>query len=145
MEKEVIIHFLDEHWDEFINLLSKTVEEEAGLLQSEQFPNQVYEFTGMLSKVLAAYRKDEDKRINSERQADSIPAQWVTEAQVLAAYDADTKGLLEKAQTFRRCGVSNDDMTPHSIVIKNGLFIVQPQQNKRKLNSAFKKLVDSVL
>lgn len=145
MEKEVIIRFLDDHWDAFIELLSKTVEQESGLLQSEQFPNQVYEFTGMLAQVLAAYQKDETSRGTLERQAETIPAQWVTEAQALAAYDADTKGLLEKAQIFRRCEVSHDDMTPHSIVIKNGLFIVQPQQNKRKLNSAFKKLVDSVL
>ena len=27
MEKDVIINFLNEHWDEFIELLSKTVEQ----------------------------------------------------------------------------------------------------------------------
>lgn len=145
MEKDIIIDFLNDHWDEFIVLLAQTAEQTSDSLQPEQFPHQVYEFAGMVSKVLSAYQKQQDEYISTDRPQESISAQWVTDAQALAAYDADTKGLLEKAQSLRRCSVPKDEMTPHSIVIKNGLFIVQPQQNMRKLNSAFKKLVDSVL
>ena len=53
------------------------------------------------------------------------------------------KGLLGKAQQFRK---NIDDEEEHaSIIVKNGLFMVQPQQHDKTLDSSFQNLVDSVL
>ena len=62
-----------------------------------------------------------------------------------ASYHPDMKGLLGKARQFRK-GDPVSSIDDHSaIIVKNGLFTVQPQQHHNTLDTAFKNLVDSVL
>jgi len=118
MEKEIIIHFLNEHWDEFVDLLSETANADAGRTLMEKFPDDFFEFTNLLSKMMAA--------------------------QPMQALDKQ-QGLLEKAQQFRKNDSLYDGEEHASIIVKNGLFTVRPQQYNEALNSSFKTLVDSVL
>ena len=116
MEKKVIIDFLDEHWEEFITLLTDMeANRPKNTLSKGIFPQQVSEFADMLSKILADHQK-----LNSG------------------------KGLLKKAQTLRK-KLCENELPSFPIAVKNGLFVVQPQKHHEALNTAFKNLVDSVL
>ncbi|UTC51191.1 hypothetical protein [Treponema sp. OMZ 855] len=118
MEKEIIIHFLNEHWDEFADLLSETANADAGRTLMEKFPDDFFEFANLLSKMMTVQQRQ--------------------------AIDKQT-GLLEKAQQFRKNDSLNDEEEHTAIIVKNGLFMVQPQRYNEALNSSFKTLVDSVL
>ena len=118
MEKEIIIHFLNEHWDELAALLSDTADAAAARTLMEKFPNDLCEFAILLSKMVAV--------------------------QQMHAVDKQ-QGLLEKAQQLRKNDSLHDEEEHASIIIKNGLCTVQPQQYNEALNSSFKTLVDSVL
>lgn len=118
MDKKIIINFLDEHWDDFAALLSGAADTAAGRTLMATFPNDLCEFAGLLSKMMAVQQiQTGDKQ----------------------------KGLLEKAQQFRENDSLNDGEEHASIIVKNGLFTVRPQQYNEALNSSFKMLVDSVL
>lgn len=146
MEKKAIIDFLNEHWDEFITLLSKTTGSTADHRQVEQFPDDISEFIGMLSKLVSAYRmpptyKQAHEPVQERCTFDRLPL----DADMTASYHPDMKGLLGKAQQFRK-GDPVSSIDDHSaIIVKNGLFTVQPQQHHNTLDTAFKNLVDSVL
>lgn len=116
MKKKIIIDFLDKHWDEFTVLLSESAEQPVSGMLAEHFPDDLYEFADLLLKMISAYR-----------------------------YRTDTKGLLKKAQQFRKKASLNADEGHSPIIVKNGLFIVQPQQHSETLDTSFKNLVDSVL
>lgn len=118
MEKKIIIDFLNEHWDEFAALLSETEDVTAGAMLTEQFPADIYEFAKLLSKITAMHQMQ------------------VVDKQ---------KGLLERAQQFRKTDSVSDSEGHSSIVMRNGLFVVRPQQHSEILDSSFKNLVDSVL
>ncbi len=146
MEKDLTITFLNEHWDEFIELLSDMNTHDGNMPLMEQFPDHMREFAAVLYTLISSYQ-GRHKHTQSEQNIvmdTSVSANWVPDAS-FECCDADNRGLLEKAQNFRRCGHRHDEHAARSIIIKNGLFIVQPQQNKNKLNTAFKNLVDSVL
>lgn len=154
MEKKIIIDFLHEHWDELITLLLEQKAGSRGCLTC--FPDDMYEFIEAIShftsrcskqvpdappvqepKVLSSYcRKAGESRENSKGCSSGVPKKTV-------------KGLLQKAQRIREraCGCSMQEtaLQGTSIIVKNGLFVVHPQQSGEELNSSFKKLVDSVL
>ncbi|MGI5090694.1 hypothetical protein GWP40_05360 [Treponema vincentii] len=118
MNKKIIIDFLDEHWNDFASLLSEAADTAAGRTLMEQFPNDLCEFASLLSKIMTG------------QQMRTVDKQ---------------KGLLEKARQFRKNASLNDGKKQASIIVKNGLFTVRPQQYNEALNSSFKTLVDSVL
>ena len=118
MNKKIIINFLNEHWDDFAALLSGAADAAAGRTLIEKFPNDLCEFANLLSKMMTM--------------------------QHMRAIDKQT-GLLEKAQQFRNNDSLNDGEEHAAIIVKNGLFMVQPQRYNEALNSSFKTLVDSVL
>ena len=118
MKKEIIINFLNKHWDEFTTLLSGITNAMPSRTLMEEIPDDLCEFTNLLSKILA------------------VRQMYTTDKQ---------KGLLEKAQQFRKNDYSYNREEHESIIVKNGLFIVQPQQYNETLDSSFKTLVDSVL
>lgn len=145
MEKETIIAFLNDHWDEFVSILADTNRHDGKEIRMEQFPDHIREFTAALSTLVASYQTQcENTQTEQEVHQDAMSADWVPDA-AFECCDADNRGLLEKAQNFRRYGLPHDAHTARSIIIQNGLFVVQPQQNRNKLNTAFKNLVDSVL
>ena len=118
MDKKVIINFLNEHWDEFAALLSEAADTAASRTLMEQFPNDLCEFASLLSKMITV----QQMHAVNKRQ-----------------------GLLEKARQFRKNAFLNNREAHTSIIVKNGLFTVRPQQYNEALNSPFKTLVDSVL
>ena len=118
MDKKIIINFLNEHWDDFVALLSGAADATAGRTLTEKFPNDLCEFANLLSKMMTVQQRQ--------------------------AIDKQT-GLLEKAQQFRNNDSLNDGEEHAAIIVKNGLFTVRPQQYNETLNSSFKTLVDSVL
>lgn len=118
MDKKIIINFLNEHWDDFAALLSRSADAAASRTLMEKFPNDLCEFASLLSKMMTI------------QQMQAVNKQ---------------KGLLEKAQQFRKNDSLNDSEKHASIIVKNGLFTVRPQQYNEALNSSFKTLVDSVL
>ena len=118
MDKKIIINFLNEHWDDFVALLSGAADATAGRTLMEKFPNDLCEFANLLSKMMTVQQRQ--------------------------AIDKQT-GLLEKAQQFRKNDSLNDEEEHAAIIVKNGLFMVQPQRYNEALNSSFKTLVDSVL
>ena len=132
MEKKVIIDFLNTHWDEFISLLSDMSSDITGRNCHVRIPYQVYEFAGLLSKIAGIYQ---DLHSGTEKR----------DTETFDVYHTNGGGLLKKAKYFRTHGLFKDMQQPRSIIVENGLFMVQPQQNRDKLNTAFKKLVDSVL
>ena len=118
MKKEIIINFLNKHWDEFTTLLSGITNAMPSRTLMEEIPDDLCEFTNLLSKILA------------------VRQMYTTDKQ---------KGLLEKAQQFRNTDPLPVDESHSSIVVQDGLFIVQPRQYSENLDTSFKKLVDSVL
>lgn len=117
MEKEIVIHFLNEHWDELTAFLSKTADAAAECTLMEMFPNDFCEFAQLLSKMTALQQQAVEKQ----------------------------KGLLEKAQQLRKHDGLQTGEEYSSIVVKNGLFTVHPLQTAEILDMSFKTLVDSVL
>ena len=145
MEKKVIIDFLTNHWDEFMTLLSEMRNNTSDSVPYEKCPVQVYAFTGFLSQLLAAYSKRESAIRSKVTEQTGIPVKTLSAGSGKPnIYTADVKGLLKKAQYLRKY-VLNDERLPHPIIIKNGLFTVQPQYPRAELDSEFKNLVDSVL
>lgn len=147
MEKDLIITFLNEHWDEFIGLLADMDKHDYNMPLMERVPDHLYEFAALLHTVVASYQNQQkNTQLRQEIAPEAaVSANWVPDDS-FECCDADNRGLLEKAQNFRRGGnLRHDEHTARSIIIKNGLFIVQQQQNRNQLNTAFKNLVDSVL
>jgi len=118
MEKEIIINFFNEHWDEFASLLSETTDPAVGRTLVERFPDDIYEFANVLSKMITV------------RQMHAADKQ---------------KGLLKRAQQFRKTDSVKGRESEPAIIMKNGLFVVQPRQHSEILDMSFKNLVDSVL
>ncbi|MEL3906724.1 MAG: hypothetical protein P1P65_06825 [Treponema sp.] len=132
MEKKLILEFLDTHWDDFLLLLTGT--------HSDNFiPDNVREFTELLLRRLAGYRG-----MYSDT-AEPIPSDAAHLSAGAGVHDSDTKGLLGKAETFRRNQEHYGSDSPDSIINEDGLFFVQKQTENASLDPAFKKLVDSVL
>lgn len=127
MEKRIIIDFLNDHWEEFAALLSEAADTAAARIFAEHFPDDFYEFAVLLSKILSTYRTQ------------------CPDTRLPPASHTDTKGLLERAQQFRKNDSPNADGSHSSIIVKNGLFVIQPQEYTEALDTSFKKLVDSVL
>ena len=118
MEKKTIIKFLNKHWDDFATLLSEKAEGTDLRICAAHIPDDIYEFANVLSKMLTVHQM----------------------------YTADKqKGLLERALQFRKNGSVNGCETTPAIIMKNGLFVVQPRQRSEILDMSFKNLVDSVL
>ena len=118
MKKKIIIDFLNDHWDEFAALISGTTDTPIGCICTEPIPDDIYEFARLLSKMIDVHQmQDADKQ----------------------------KGLLEKAQQFRKTDFADNSEEHSAIIMKNGLFVVQPQQHSEILDTSFKNLVDSVL
>ena len=118
MEKKTIINFLNKHWDDFATLLSEKAEVTALHICAEYIPDDIYEFTNVLSKMISVRQMHTaDKR----------------------------RGLLKKAQQFRKTESMNDCKSNPAIIMKNGLFVVRPRQHSEILDMSFKNLVDSVL
>jgi len=146
MEKKIIIDFLNEYWDELTALLPESADLTASCIRAECFPADFCEFVDLLSKLIAVYRR----QVLGEQS--QVPVQGrlaiydsVHGIESLNSYHADTKGLLEKAQQFRNTDPLPVDESHSSIVVQDGLFIVQPRQYSENLDTSFKKLVDSVL
>ena len=118
MEKEIIINFLNEYWDEFAAIVSDSPISAVDHTFMGCFPDDLYEFASLLSKILAM------------RQMHTTDKQ---------------KGLLKRAQQFRKSNSLYNEGEYASIIVKNGLFTVQSQQYNETLDSSFKTLVDSVL
>ena len=145
MEKELIIDFLNEHWDDFLALMKEMPVSESGMLSTGRFPAQIYEFAGLLSKIIAAYQRQNQKaQVHHSPRSDEQSAHWITKTGETDLPHTRVNGLLGKAQ-YLRSYYLNGERSPHPIIFKNGLFVVQPQQNCEKLDAAFKTLVDSVL
>lgn len=118
MEKKTVIDFLNKHWDDFATLLSGTAEVTALHICAEYIPDDIYEFANVLSKMISVRQMHAaDKR----------------------------RGLLKRAQQFRKTESMNSRKSDPAIIMKNGLFVVQPRQHSEILDTSFKDLVDSVL
>jgi hypothetical protein len=117
MEKEIVIHFLNEHWDELTSFVSETLDGANEHTLMERLPTDFCEFIQLLSKIAALQQQAVEKQ----------------------------KGLLEKAQQLRKHDALHAGEEYSSIVVKNGLFTVQPLQTAEILDVSFKTLVDSVL
>lgn len=138
MEKQVIINFLTEHWDEFSALLSAARDGSVDLVDSTHFPADVYEFVKMLSTLSASDSTNTPcKAFDTEHKAHRSTSEY-------RCTGSEGKGLLKKAQHLRECTAPTCEKAP-SITVKDGLFVVNRQKSDEKLNDSFKKLVDSVL
>ena len=145
MEKKVIIDFLNEHWDELEGVLSETVDSSVGLTLTEHFPDDLCKFVNLLSKLISTYRiQAADEKSQSPVYGDHTFYSSLNSAIIFDSYHTE-KGLLEKARQFRKDASLHTEEEDSSIIIKNGLFTVQPQQYNEALNTSFKTLVDSVL
>lgn len=146
MEKKIIIDFVNGHWDEFTALLSGTADTTAGRTLIERFPHDFCEFAVLLSKLISAYRTQTiDKELQLPVQEDSVLSSSLNSAAILDSCHTNKKGLLEKAQQFRKNNSLHKGKEHSSIIVKNGLFTVRLQQHNATLNNSFKTLVDSVL
>ena len=146
MKKRIIIDFLNEHWDEFTALLSGTATPAAGCILAERFPDDLCEFAGLLSKLISAYRiATPDKRLSVSARERFNTSGLLSRTEALASSRTNAKGLLEKAQQFLKHASLHVDKSHSPIVMKNGLFLVEPQQDNKQLDTSFKNLVDSVL
>ena len=146
IEKKIIIDFLNEYWDELAALISGTPDADTCRTLTERFPDDLCEFVGLLSKLISVYQiQGSGEQSESTVRGDLISYRSLNDTALLDSHHTDMKGLLEKAEQFRKHGSAHHEEDCSSIIVKNGLFTVRPQQYNEALNSPFKTLVDSVL
>ena len=93
MEKETIIAFLNDHWDEFVSVLADTNRHDGKEIRMEQFPDHIREFTAALSTLVASYQTQcENTQTEQEVHPDAMSADWVPDA-AFECCDADNRGL----------------------------------------------------
>ena len=145
MEKKIIIDFLNEHWDEFEGLLSETAGSTVSSTLTERFPDDLCKFVNLLSKLISSYQiQAPDEKSQSPVYGGHTFYSSLNNTIIFDSYHTE-KGLLEKAQQFRKNDSLHMEEEDSSIIVKNGLFMVRPQRHNEALNTSFKTLVDSVL
>lgn len=133
VEKQLILEFLDTHWEELLTPLTSAYADDF-------IPDYMHEFAGLLwHRIVDCRRMYPD---SDGKKGDSAGGHLSVSGE---DYDSENKGLLGKAETFRRNQEQYGSDSPDSIINENGLFFVQKQTENASLDPAFKKLVDSVL